>query len=116
MRKRTKYNKVPLVVAIQLMNRIYTPILNFYKEMVKNQRFGECTMCKKYTLDSFNACMKQDRQFFIFKEYSYTLDTVSDNVIYLLDKYHQKFGERLWLALAKIFECTRNDMYRIEYK
>ena len=116
MKEKTKYNKVPLVVAIQIMTHIYTPLLNFYKEMAKNGCYSECTMCKTYALKSFNACKEKNSDFFILNEWSYTLDKISDDVIRLTDKYFGKFGESLWLAIAKVFECCRNDMYKVEYK
>lgn len=116
MRKSKPYSKVPLVVAINMMNHIYTPIMRFYREMAKNQTFNYCSMCKTYVLKSFNACMAKNREFFILNDWTYTLDKVSDDVVGIVDKYFKKFGDSLWYALAKLFDCIRNDLNKESVK
>lgn len=105
-----KKNKVPLVVAYHIMDKVYTPIIKFYTEMAKNGCFNYCSTTKRYITCSISACDNCDIDFFDNRDYSFTLNGVSKDIKWIHDKFIDKTGNVLFGALGHLFRRILNDL------
>lgn len=110
---KTNYKRVSTAIALQIMMKVYSPIIKFYKEMVKNECYDYSSKCKKYVVRGLNELRDNKIDMFLNDDYTFTLDKVSEDIVAIHNKYIDVCGNSLFVALSKVFECLLKDINKI---
>lgn len=107
-----KAKRVSTVIAFRMMQSVYSPLMKFFKEMVKN----DCTEYIDMYFDYLNKAivnMHQNKMdYFVSFDKTYTLNVVSKDICYLYGKYYHKTGDAFYQALERLFYCVLSDSHK----
>ena len=101
--------RVATFIAFKMMQSVYSPLMKFFKEMVKNQCVDYIDKYFDYLNNGLVAMHSCKMDYFINFDQTYTLNIVSKDICKLYGDHYHKCGTSFYEALETIFKCLLSD-------
>ena len=104
--------RVGALIAFKMMQSIYSPLMKFFREMVKNECIEYIDQYFDYLNNGLIAMHSCKMDYFVQFDKTYTLNIVSKDICHLYGQYYHKCGIAFYQAIEKIFECLLSDSHK----
>lgn len=97
-------NKVSLIIGLQLMQKVYTPLHQFHTNMLSVHSDTYLSLINTFLIKGRDKIIQRDLDWFDHLNYSITLNSIGKNIYGIYKKYKSKIDDNFYCALLKLFD------------